>query len=179
MYVSFIGWHIEDMLAKLFGIEPVKLFSARSSRWRYESCESCHGILPWSIFDRSIRILKKGLVSRIHGGIVPEILLYARSRIVRFLKFFNIAEKDPVKLLLDRCSELTEDMELVIMVVTSPTKVLLDKSKNCRYRKLQMQLGSSPKSWLCDRSKTFNTFTWHNMGDSMPLRLEMVLVNLL
>jgi hypothetical protein len=111
------------VLAKLFGIEPVKLFSARSSRWRYESCEICHGILPWGIFDRSIRIFNRGLVSRIHGGIVPEILLFARSRIVRFLKFFNIAEKDPVKLLLDRCSEISEDVELVITVVTSPTKM--------------------------------------------------------
>jgi hypothetical protein len=114
MFVSswlVIGWHIEDMLVKLFGIEPVKLFLARSSRWRYESCESCQGILPWSMFDRSRRILNKGFLSCIHGGIIPEKRLFPRSKTVRFLKFFNTADKDPVKLLLDRWSELREDVE--------------------------------------------------------------------
>jgi hypothetical protein len=114
MFVSswlIIGWDIKDMLAKLFGIGPVKLFSAISSRCRYESCESCEGILPWSIFDLSRRILNKGLLSCILGGIIPENLLFPRSKIVRFLKFFNTAENDLVKLLLDRWSELRKGEE--------------------------------------------------------------------
>jgi hypothetical protein len=89
--------------------------------------------------------------------------VFPRSTIVRFLKFLNTAEKDPVKLLLDRCNDTSEHGELV-MVVTSPTKLFLDKSKTSRSHKFQMQLGRSPNIWLCDRSNTCNENSWQKVA---------------
>jgi hypothetical protein len=53
----------------------------------------------------------------------------------------------------------------------SPANVLLDKSKISRLCKFQMQLGSSPNIWLCDRSNICNLLVSWQKVDMVPVRL--------
>lgn len=58
--------------------------------------------VPWSIFHRNRSTLRKGLLTPIHEGIVPEKLFSPRSRIVSLLHLSRTIANSPMKLLFAR-----------------------------------------------------------------------------
>ena len=138
MLNSVLGCCMDVRLAKPLGIEPTKHLPARSSRCREESSDSCHGMFPRNMFDRNQRILSDGWLDPIHEGIVLLHLLRTRGN-------------PPIRLLLARCTDSSDKLELVD-TRTTPEKALFDKSMNNRCCKLHRQRGTCPDNWFSDRS---------------------------
>lgn len=170
MLNSVLGCCMDVRLAKPLGIEPTKLLPARSSNCREESSDSCHGMLPRNMFDRNRRILSDGWLDPIHEGIVSENLFSPRSRIIRFLHLLRARGNPPMRLMLARCTDSSDKLELVD-TRTNPEKALFDKSKNNRCCKLHRQGGTCPDNWFSGRSKILRESLRQNDRGNPPAKL--------
>jgi len=140
MLNSNFGCIMDVRLERFLGMEPIKLLPDRSSSWRKESCDSCQGILPWSMFDRNMSTLSKGLLNPIHEGIVSESLFSPRSRISSLLHRLRKFGNPPLRPLFARCTDSSDKLKF-FDIWTFPEKALLDKSMNSRSCMFHKQRG--------------------------------------
>ena len=90
---------------------------------------NCLGILPKSIFPRSLNIAIEESLSPIHFGMVPDNLFSPRSSVDSDMLETNFKQKErfPERLLLLNCNQLREGSENIELGM-SPDRLFLDRS---------------------------------------------------
>ncbi|KAJ6948409.1 hypothetical protein NC651_002677 [Populus alba x Populus x berolinensis] len=87
---------------KVSGMAPVNLLSARSRTCSELKFARLDGISPENAFDLRLSILSCGKPPPIHGGMLPDSLLFPRSNVSKLDKFCKDNGSFPVRLLLLR-----------------------------------------------------------------------------
>jgi hypothetical protein len=112
---------------KHVGINPEKLFSARSNKWRENSSHISSGMLPVNEFPRSNNSLRAGIFLFISFGMDPKSLLFVSERVVNEKHLWKTKDKSVDRLLL-LSSRMDRKGNEHIEVGIPPTNLLLDRS---------------------------------------------------
>lgn len=146
-------------------MEPVRLFSARSSIWRWENNVTSWGILPRNIFDRSQRILSSGMLplsmkelcqKTYHYLLEPEQLGFWSS----------LQQKENIT-----SSCCSTDAVIPVKKQYYLLRLELLQQRYSRLCKLHKQPGMTPDRRLLDRSKNTREGNQQKAQLMMPVNL--------